>query len=96
MQFCRSKIYGVRNAMLLFQSEQHFANRGLQCNCSRANKLSLCDNDICRSGDNLWREKRHAVVQENNILLTEVSNAIALESNLWSEKLHAVAQESNL
>ncbi len=31
---------------------------------------------------NLWREKRHAVVQENNILLTEVSNAIALESNL--------------
>ena len=49
-----------------------------------------------QKNDNLWREKRHAVVQENNILLTEVSNAIAQESNLWSEKRHAIAQESNL
>ncbi len=42
---------------------------------------------------NIWREKRHAVVQKNNILQTEVCNAIAQESNLSSEELDVIYTE---
>ena len=51
---------------------------------------SLCN---CSRASNLCCEKLHAVVQKNNILQTEVCNAIAQESNLSSEELDVIYTE---